>query len=855
MFAKDIAYEVGITRQELRHELQQTNFGIDPNSKEIPDSLAQGIIRRLAPKYKARKKELMKKESASRKAEEMVGIKSEEKTEEVAESKEKIGDFEVRKKSDKPQDFSGPLVFRSSIEVRENKVKLEEKEKQEREELERIKKEREELENKEVKESKEKDWGDPKKKLFPRRDSAFNVTRKIEFTEDEKLDAKKKRKKKGAQQEHVQHKSFKRLKIESISEQDLTKEDRVAMIAEEEMRRKLEDEAFKASQAKRKDKLQKQKKIEESIVKKEGVIEIAEIITVKEFSEKTGVPISIIITTLLKNGIMATINTAIDYDTWLILADELDVQLKKKEMEHSIEDILGGDIMNLMKDDEENLESRPPVIVVMGHVDHGKTSILDFYRNTKVIDQESGGITQHIGAYQVEKKNKLITFIDTPGHEAFTAMRARGAKTTDVAILVVAADEGIKEQTKEAYNHVKEAGVPVVVAINKIDKEGADVDRIKGDLMGIGLIAEDYGGETIMVPVSAKTGEGMEELLDSILLQSEILELKANPNRNAIATIIESNLDKSLGPVATVVVNTGTLKIGDTILVGSVVGKIRTMTNFTNKMVKQVPPSGVVQITGFERVPNAGDILQVVVNEKVAREKANRVADLRGEKVGHSGLGMDEILARIQSGKMNLLKIVLKADTIGSIEAIRQSFTKIKNTEVGVKVIHAATGAITESDVMMAAAAKGLVIGFHAKISPHVRQIAERENVEVQIYEVIYNLIEDIKNILTGMLIAEEIEIETGKAEIKAIFLTSKKKQIIGAKVISGSLKNKSIAKLYRGNELLLSTNIENLRSFDKNVDEIKSGNECGIQFFKNLEVEEGDILVCYRTEKKMKTL
>ena len=843
MRLKDIAYEIGITRQELRQELQKTNFGVDINARDIPDGLAYGIIRFLAPRYKKQKKELMRKEAARQKAEQMEQGREEldihEESSEVSETQEKeeSQESEGKDKDLASRDLKGPLVFRSSQELEERRKKYKEESKQKAEKAAADSK------------SQTRSW---KKDRHPA--GAVNVVRKIEFTDDERKQVQKKKKKKGVAQEQS-HKTFKRFKAQTLPEQDMSPEEQIAFLAEEEMRRKLEDESFKLTQAKRKAKVQRQQKIDEDIIKKEGVIEIPSVISVKEFSEKVGIPIATLVSTLMKNGVMGTINTDIDFETWMLLSEELNVQLKREDEEHSIEEILEGDLQKLMEDDPENLQERPPVIVVMGHVDHGKTSILDYYRNSKVVEKESGGITQHIGAYQVEKKGKVITFLDTPGHEAFTTMRARGAKVTDIAILVVAADEGIKEQTREAYNHAHEAGVPIIVAINKVDKEGANLEKVKGELMELGLVPEDYGGETMMVPVSALTGEGMDSLLDSILLQSEIKELKGNPNRFAIATVVESHLDKALGSLATLVVNTGTLKVGDSIIAGSKVGKVRTMSDWSGKKIKSIGPSGAVQISGFMTIPSAGDIVQVLANEKIAKERAQKVKDLLGEREGHTGLGMSEIISRIHSGKMNLLKVVLKADTHGSIEAIRQMLSKIQNEEVGVKIIHTGVGNISESDVMMAAASQGVVFGFQVSSSKQVGKIAERENVELQVYDIIYNLIDDIKKILTGMLTPEEFEIETGVANIKAIFMSSKKKQIIGAKVASGIIHKDSIAKIFRKEELIYTTNISNLRSFEKNVDEVKAENECGIQLPKKFELEEGDKIICIKMEQKMKTL
>ena len=884
MRLKDIAYEIGITRQELRRELQKTDFGVDTSAKDIPDGLAHGVIRFFAPKYKKQKAELDRKEAARIRADALNEEGSEDASDVVIKKREVHEDepeleSETKNQSelivDKEEDKeekeevivakepevkkpSGPIRFRTASRVAEGRKKEEEKKEEEKKEKEaRAKKKKEEDELRKAQreiESRSRPAMSPRgsggaaargdrnyRGQDKKKGSTISIHRKIEVSNRGG----------GAQG----HKASKRFRTREVLDQNISEEERIAMLAEEQVRRQLEDESFKASQSKRRAKMQTQQNIEEKIVKKEGLIEIGEIITVKEFSEKTGLGASKLISVLLKNGIMATMNSGIDYETWSLLSEELEVQLKQEEKAHSVEEIIEGNLEALMKDETENLQERPPVIVVMGHVDHGKTSILDFYRDSHVVDKESGGITQHIGAYQIEKRKKLITFLDTPGHEAFTEMRARGARVTDIAILVVAADEGIKVQTIEAINHAKAAKIPVIVAINKMDKEGADPERVKGELMGHELTAEDYGGDIMMVPVSAKTGDGMENLLDAILLQSEILELKANPDRLAIASVVESHLDKSLGPVATIVVNTGTLKMGSTMLAGSKVGKVRTIIDWEGKRIRVAGPSSAVQISGFEETPKVGDIIQVVASEKLAREKAAQIAEILGEREGHAGVGMGEILSRIQSGQMDLLKVVLKADTQGSIEAIKQMFAKIDNKEVGVKIIHSAVGGVTESDVMIAAASQGIVLSFHAGVPARVSALAERENVEVQAYSIIYELVDDIKKILTGMLVPEEVEIETGKAQIKMIFLTTKKKQIIGARVLNGLMKKGGSVRITRKEEVVAETKISNLKSFDKVVEEVKADNECGIEFPKRFELEEGDEIVCFTTEQKMKTL
>lgn len=594
---------------------------------------------------------------------------------------------------------------------------------------------------------------------------------------------------------------------------------------------------------------------EEKPFSKKAIL-IPAVISVKEFAEKTGANPAKVIGELMKNGILANINQQIDYDTAAIIAEDLGVKIKKKRDEAALEDLFAGDLEALLKeDDNADLSPRPPIISVMGHVDHGKTKILDYIRKANVIDTEAGGITQHIGAYQVDNNGKKITFLDTPGHAAFTAMRARGAKATDIAILVVAADEGVKPQTIEAINHAKDAGIPIIVAINKIDKPNANPDKVKGELAEHGLQAEDWGGKVIMTPVSAITGEGIDTLLDMILLVAEMEDLKANPNRDAVATVIEAHLSKNLGPVATVLVNTGTLKIMDNVVVGTSYGRIKVMKDHTGKNMKQAEPAKPVLIAGLSKTPQSGDILQVVKDEKTARLRATQIEALQksGKKEGLAP-GQD-IIARIASGKLKTLKIVLKADAKGSLEAITQSLGKIKDKEVAIKIIHSGVGNINENDIMMASASKGLVIGFHVDLPSQVEKTTGREQVEVVQYKIIYKLIDDIKKLLSGLLEPEIIEVELGKVEVKKIFYSGKKDVIVGCKVTNGKIESKAKARIIREEESVGEFTIESLKKVDETVKEVKEGNECGIKIPRKADVQEGDILEIYKEEKKIRTL
>lgn len=595
----------------------------------------------------------------------------------------------------------------------------------------------------------------------------------------------------------------------------------------------------------------------ERVEARKGMVEIPESITVKELAEKTNVSAAVLIGALMKNGILANINQVIDYDTAVIITADLGVQLKKAHESATAEDIFRGNLEKLLEEDAEAvLERRPPVVVVMGHVDHGKTTLLDAVRDAHVVDSEAGGITQHIGAYQVEHKGRKITFLDTPGHEAFTAMRARGARVTDVAILVVAADDGIMPQTIEAINHAKDAGVPIVVAINKMDKPDANPNKIKAELVEHGLQSEDWGGQTIMVPISAKKREGIDELLESVLLTADMLDLKANPKRPAVASVVESHLDPGLGPVATILVNTGTLNIGDNFIVGQTFGRVKIMKDAHKKNLKSIGPSDTAQIAGLNAPVESGQILQVMDSEKVARQKAMQVHNMAKEELISAGMGMQEILQRIKEGTLKLLKVVLKADTQGSLEAIKQALAKVKNDDVAIRVIHSGVGSISESDVMMAAASRGtLVLGFHTDANLQVERLAERMGIEVVTYKVIYELIDDLKKILTGMLQPEVILVELGRFKVLKVFFTGKNEMVVGGTITEGKMEKKAKLRVLRDGEKIGEGQLTGLKLVNEDVDSLEKGTECGVRYLGKVALQEHDVLEAWKEEKKMKTL
>lgn len=580
-------------------------------------------------------------------------------------------------------------------------------------------------------------------------------------------------------------------------------------------------------------------------MEKPKVIQLGASITVKEFSTKIGYEVTEIIKKLMMLGIMATINQEIDFDTASLVAGEFDVTVEELPPEADPTEI--PEIV----DDPKTLVLRPPVVTVMGHVDHGKTSLLDVIRKTQVTAKEAGGITQHIGAYQVMCQNKKIVFLDTPGHEAFTAMRARGAQLTDVAILVVAADDGVMPQTIEAINHAKSAKVPIIVAINKIDRPGANPEHVKQQLSEQGLIPEDWGGDTIMVPVSARQRIGINELLEMILLVAEMQELKANPNRAAQGIIIEAELDKGRGPVATVLVQAGTLQIGDSIIAGVAHGKVRAMINDRGEKVRKAGPSTPVEVLGMAEVPQAGDIL-AVLDEKTARSIAEkRIAKRRSDELMHSQkVSLDDLFQQIQEGNIKDLNILIKADVQGSVEALRNSLLGLNtNKEVRVNIIHAGAGAVNESDVMLATAANALIIAFNVRPDANARKLADAESIDIRTYRVIYEAIGDVEAAMTGMLAPQFKEVAQGKAEIRQVMSFSKA-LVAGSYVLEGKVTNASSIRIVRDGVIVHEGVIESLRRFKDDVKEVAAGFECGITIDKFKDIKEGDIIEAFTMEQ-----
>jgi translation initiation factor IF-2 len=574
-------------------------------------------------------------------------------------------------------------------------------------------------------------------------------------------------------------------------------------------------------------------------------IKIDEAIALSDLAKRMGIKAGEMIKKLMALGVMATVNQAIDFDTAVLVASEFDYELEKASFEEEA-------VLNIEKDDPEKLIARPPVVTIMGHVDHGKTSLLDVIRKTKVTENEAGGITQHIGAYNVSTDKGQIVFLDTPGHEAFTEMRARGAKVTDLVILVVAADDGVMPQTIEAINHSRAAKVPIIVAINKIDKENADPERVKREVADAGLVPEDWGGDTIFVQVSAKKKQGIDDLLEMVLLQSEILELKANPDRLAMGYVVEAKLDSGRGPVATVLVKQGTLAIHDPVVCGIHYGKIRALLNDRGMHVTSAGPSIPVEIIGISGVPNAGDKLLALADEKNAKQvSAHRIQKQRSKELAKtSRLSLEKLYEQIQTNKVKDLNLIIKTDVHGSIEALEEALIKLSNEEVRINVVHSATGTLTESDISLATVSNAIIIGFNVRPTSKIQALAYEENVDIRFYNVIYDIIKDIKDAILGMMSSTFEERILGKAEVREVFHVPKVGTIAGCYVTEGKIERGQLVRVLRDWVVCYEGKISSLRHFKDDIKEALSGYECGIGIQKYNDIKVGDIIECYYLEE-----
>ena len=580
----------------------------------------------------------------------------------------------------------------------------------------------------------------------------------------------------------------------------------------------------------------------------EKAVMTAETITVRDLSERIGKPAGEIIKKLMMLGIIANINNELDYDTAGLVCTEYNIELEKKLAETAEDALEKEDV----EDADEDLQPRPPVVTIMGHVDHGKTSLLDYIRKTKVTAGEAGGITQHIGAYTVNLNGKQITFLDTPGHEAFTSMRLRGAMATDIAILVVAADDGVMPQTIEAINHAKAAGVQTIVAINKIDKPAANIERIKQQLTEYDLVCEDWGGDTIMVPVSAATGEGVDQLLEMILLVAEVQDYRANPNRKARGIIIEARLDKGRGPVATVLVKNGTLRVGDTIVAGMAYGRVRAMVNERGERMKSAGPSDPVEVIGFNDVPEAGDQISAVDDDRLSRQVAEERRDKARAALikAQQKTTLDDLFNQISAGQIKDLNVIIKADVQGSVEAVRQSLEKLSNDEVRVRSIHGGVGAITETDVMLASASNAIIIGFNVRPDSNARAMAEKEKIDVRLYRVIYQAIEDVQNAMKGMLAPKYKEVLLGHATVRQPFRISGVGTIAGSYVTDGKIVRNMQIRLLRDNVVIHEGKISSLKRLKDDAKEVNTGYECGIGIEGYNDIKENDVIECFNMEE-----
>jgi translation initiation factor IF-2 len=583
-------------------------------------------------------------------------------------------------------------------------------------------------------------------------------------------------------------------------------------------------------------------------------IELPSSIVIRDLAQKIEKSPIELIKKLMTNGVMATINQSVDFDTAAIVVAEYGFEAVAEIVEELKKEETGEVPLwrrMIAGEDDKQLKARPPVVTILGHVDHGKTSLLDAIRSTEVAAGEAGGITQHIGAYQVEKKGRLITFLDTPGHAAFTQMRARGAQGADIVVLVVAADDGVMPQTREAIAHAKAARVPMMVALNKIDKPNANPDRVKQQLAELELVPDDWGGSTMVVPVSAKQNKGIDDLLEGILLVADSNDIKANPNGKVIGTVIEAELDKSKGVIATLLVQNGTLESGDIVVAGSAYGKLRAISDYKGKPIKKAGPSTPVAVMGLSDVPSAGDIFQVVESDKEARNIVNeRLEAAKTQAQSRKKVSLEDLFANVQAGEAKDLNLIVKADVQGSLDPIVTELNKLGEGEIGLKILHAETGNIGNNDVMLAAASNAIIIGFNVQADVDARRMAEKEGVDIRLYEIIYRMTEDIEKALKGMLEPKTVEKTLGRATVLQVFAASKFGRVAGCKVTDGELKRGAKVRLYRSSDIVYEGDLSSLRHEKEDVKEIRQGYECGVGFKNFSDIQPGDQLVCYIIEK-----
>jgi len=827
-----------LRRNRARMELEERLKVATQLAEERPQRKKQAEEK--AKREEEEEKRREEEAKARREAEEAKKAQEAEAKKEAAEKEEETGEEEfsvvdmisrAKKEIDKQRDTAGEPSKDKKAKKSEPKVEKEKKEAEEKKKETKKKAEPQPTAKKEAKAKKEEK----------------DKTEKKAKKEEEK--AKKEKDKQKAQQEEAKKKAPAEGKAKRKG-----KKKKKRKISEEEIQESIKQTLAAMDEGKPKRRRRKQKEAkEESAVDTDNVIKVNEFVSAAELADLMDVDANDVIKKCLELGMMVSINQRLDMDTIMAVADEFGFEVEM------VQDY-GTEILDQYEEseiDESTAKPRPPVITIMGHVDHGKTSLLDHIRKSNIIAGESGGITQHIGAYEVEVNSKSIVFLDTPGHEAFTAMRSRGAQVTDLVVLIVAADDGVQPQTVEAINHALAAGVPIVVAINKIDKPNANQDNVKKQLADHNILVEEWGGKYQSVEISAKTGKGVDSLLDMILLEADLLELKANPNRRARGIIIESELDKGKGPVATVLVQNGTLEVGDLFIAGQYSGKVRAMYDERLKKVEKAGPSTPVQVIGFDGVPQAGDNLIVMESEREVREISSKRQQLKREQDfrRHRHTSLDQISQRIRFGEVRELNLIIKADVDGSIEALSDALMRLSNEEVSVNVIHKAVGGISESDVLLASASDAIIIGFQVRPTIQARDLAKREEIDIRLYDIIYSAVEDVKSALEGLLEPEITQELTATIEVRDTFKVPKVGTVAGCYVVSGKASRHDFAKIYRDDKLLNETKLSSLKRFKDDVREVASGYECGIGLEGFDDVKVGDIIETYKevkTERKL---
>ncbi|WP_200762569.1 translation initiation factor IF-2 [Nitrosophilus alvini] len=847
----EIASELGLKSKEVVERAIEIGFNVKAASstvtyeeaEKLMDYIMSGAFTKSTTKTKEEKKSSVAKKEDKKESVKAVKEKKEEKTKKEEVSKTEAVKKEAEEKISKPKEVEKETLATTSMKKRRGLVIVKKK------------RPKEEVVEKE-----------PEAPVEAKADLA----QMLQTTEESLKKKTKKAKKTPAAPKKESGKKIEILTDRELSDVSIDLEEEVVVLpdfseelkkVEEKQKKEIDDKRIKVARKSfvaetrsisRGKKKKKKKKIEKK-VEEVKVVEIPEDIRVYEFAEKTGKSVAEVIKVLFNLGMMVTKNDFLDKDTLEVLAEEFGVEIKTVNPLEELDYVKVYD-----EKEDEYLEERPPVITIMGHVDHGKTSLLDKIRHTKVAEKEAGGITQHIGAYMVEKDGKKITFIDTPGHEAFTEMRARGAKATDIAIIVVAADDGVKPQTVEAINHAKSADVPMIIAINKIDKPDANPDLVKSQLAEMGITPVDWGGEYEFVEVSAKTGQGIDELLETILLQAELMELKANPKREAKAVVIESSLEKGRGPVATVIVQNGTLHMGDHVVCGTAYGRVRAIIDDLGKNVKERRPSEPGVVVGLNKVPAAGEIMVAVKDDKTAREYAERRAEYERQKElsKTTKVTLEELSSLVKEGQIKTLPVIIKADTQGSLEAIKGSLEKLRNEEVKIKIIHSGVGGITETDVSLADASENaIILGFNVRPTGAIKEKAKQLGIQIRTYSIIYDLIDDVKALLSGLLspvIKEEV---TGQAEVRETFTVPKIGTVAGCIVTDGIISRNSKARVIRDGVVIYDSRISSLKRFKDDVKEVTKGYECGLMIENFNDIKVGDIIETYKETEEQQTL